>query len=370
MAMRRCIIFFLLMGCMTLVLKAADVYPKYMYKEGVGLHFNWVKGVKGRAYYNNGTSNCVLLLAWTLEDNDNYMTTSNDGWSLVSDNTYYGFFPYMAEHADLSNKVLPVTYKGQRQCGNDSTTHLGAFDYMTANNLITASSPVFTFSHLGCVVRLKYTAQRAMSVNAVTLTTEGDNFVTSAMVDVPEQVITPTEWSSVMTLSTESMEIEKGQTMVAYLMMYPSDLSGKIIRVRLQTEEGVFVERQVTGTALKAGRLYDIDFSNDNALMAVGAKGNIITNKLVADAAVNMQRCYAPDFILPVIDDDEWKVKEPLLGDVNVDGKVDIDDARLLIDYLVGKQGVEIELSVADVNNDSMISMADANNIVTISCSK
>lgn len=51
------------------------------------------------------------------------------------------------------------------------------------------------------------------------------------------------------------------------------------------------------------------------------------------------------------------------LGDVNMDGKVRIDDVTALIDYLLGGEG-EINLDVADCNNDGYVRIEDVTALI------
>ena len=354
------------------------MYPVYSYDENTGLLFGWQQGCRGRGYFDEGGSDCVLLVARTVEDDDNYVPASNAGWGLVSGNTYYGYFPCEGAHYMVANTALPVTYEGQRQSGNGSTQHLGAYDYMTARDLITTTSAQFNFSHLGCVLRLEYTVGRSTTVNSIMLKAEKENFVTAATVNVPAQTVTATGKSSVMTLVTDELELEKGQTLTAYLMMCPADLSNETLTVRINADDGTFVERQLTGVAFQAGKLYDVSLDDDIAEAKSGAgemwsesNGKRGGAYLETDAeAVSSQRCYAPDFVTAVLEDGELGKNERLLGDVNADGKVDLTDAQLLTNYNVGVRPVEIDLSVADINRDGKITMADANGIVNITLSK
>lgn len=365
---------FLLLWRMLVTAVAEDVYPVYAYKENTGLHFCWVKNCEGRAYFNEGGSEGVLLLAWIVDADKNYVSASNAGWSLVSGSTYYGYFPYDGRHYGLSNKKLPVTYEGQKQNGNGVTTHLGAYDFMTAKDNITTTSAQFNFSHLGCVMRLRYTVSRAMSVSSIVLKTEGESLVTSATVNVPEQTVTPTQKSGELTLEIGDMELEKGQTMTAYLMMCPVNLGQETLTVRINAADGTFVERKLTGVALQAGKLYDVNLDDNTVKAKSGAIENTVEGKRSVtenvDASVSTQMCYAPDFIIATLGESELRKKERLLGDVNADGKVDLTDARLLSNYNVGVRPVEIDLSVADTNEDGEITMADANKIVNISLSE
>ena len=53
-----------------------------------------------------------------------------------------------------------------------------------------------------------------------------------------------------------------------------------------------------------------------------------------------------------------------LLGDVNLDGKVDLVDAKLITDYYLGKNPASFAKELADVNCDGKVTEADANIIV------
>lgn len=55
-----------------------------------------------------------------------------------------------------------------------------------------------------------------------------------------------------------------------------------------------------------------------------------------------------------------------LMGDANDDGAVDMADARLIVDYHLGRPCDGINLKLADVNGDGKVTMADANAIVNI----
>ena len=57
---------------------------------------------------------------------------------------------------------------------------------------------------------------------------------------------------------------------------------------------------------------------------------------------------------------------EPLQGDVNCDGVVNIADVTVLIDYLLGNNTATINLLAADVNGDSVINIADVTALIDL----
>ena len=58
-----------------------------------------------------------------------------------------------------------------------------------------------------------------------------------------------------------------------------------------------------------------------------------------------------------------------IIGDVNSDGKVGMDDALCLVKFFLGNSE-NIETSAADVNNDGVVTIADANAIVNMNVQK
>ena len=57
---------------------------------------------------------------------------------------------------------------------------------------------------------------------------------------------------------------------------------------------------------------------------------------------------------------------DPQIGDVNGDGRVTINDATSLINYLLNLDATGINLDNADVNNDGLVSVSDATALINI----
>lgn len=54
------------------------------------------------------------------------------------------------------------------------------------------------------------------------------------------------------------------------------------------------------------------------------------------------------------------------LGDVNLDGRVDLDDAKLITDHYTGKRPANFAKELADINRDGKVTVDDANIIVNM----
>ena len=51
-------------------------------------------------------------------------------WALRSSYTYAGYYPYSANNYHKPQNAIPVSYKGQKQNGNNNLSGLGAYDFM------------------------------------------------------------------------------------------------------------------------------------------------------------------------------------------------------------------------------------------------
>jgi hypothetical protein len=52
------------------------------------------------------------------------------------------------------------------------------------------------------------------------------------------------------------------------------------------------------------------------------------------------------------------------LGDVNIDGDVNIADVTALIDYLLNGDDTAIDLNAADVNTDTQVNISDVTALI------
>jgi endonuclease I len=57
---------------------------------------------------------------------------------------------------------------------------------------------------------------------------------------------------------------------------------------------------------------------------------------------------------------------EPLIGDVNGDGEVNISDVTTLIDYLLGREGEGFDRETADLNHDDEINISDVTELIDL----
>lgn len=304
-------------------------------------------------------------------------TLTGYGWGLAFNTQYYGYAPYNTEYHSKSLPMtsLPISYMGQAQQGNASTAHLAAFDYMTTQTVSTSSACNLPYNHLGSIVRIECPMKSSETLASVSLSSGSDVFTIKANMNVTNNAVTATEKTDKLSLSLGEMQMTQGQTMVAYMMMSPVDLSSTSVDVTITTTDGKVATQTFSAPKMKPGKLYTIkmdaefaDIKDDDKPSGgeVLAKGNTVFNhpeekdNPAESNSIVYPTASASDFAL----DTESNFKDNvLLGDANGDGKVNTTDAVVVINYYLGKTN-KIEKRAADINKDGKINTTDAVGII------
>ncbi len=147
-------------------------------------------------------------------------------------------------------------------------------------------------------------------------------------------------------------------------------------------------EQDVLFSAYKSGEEWDVwtvdgeelpewlSFETEDQMVCQGHAYNYLTNvKLTAEAlpeGVEYRECqvkfaFRGDFAqVLTITQGEKKDPEGIKGDVNNDGVVDIADANIVIDIVLGADDAAKYDGRADVNGDGVVDIADANAVIDI----
>ena len=128
--------------------------------------------------------------------------------------------------------------------------------------------------------------------------------------------------------------------------------------------QGVYVKFDPSVGLMAAGHSFIIDGYNDQGLVHVnwGWYGNYDGYFDIALLDVRgMQFNSYQDMVINFEPDPSQTV---LTGDVNDDGKINIDDVTLLIEYLLNSQSVQINAANADVDVDGAINISDVTMLI------
>ena len=243
-------ILFWMLGCLSA--SAAS----YTFDINKGISFSWQYDDVIGVYTTKGTR----IKHWALDvsDGGKAATFSSYGWSLVEKRKYYLYYPYNDSYFKNDTPItnLPITFDGQMQSGNNSLSHIATYDYMIGEGITDDNSADFKLNHLCSVIRIEYVSPKSAVYTNVSLRTTDNVFCRTAEMNLETQSINPTGKDSYASLRLGRIEVNEGETLVAYLVVAPVDLTGWDVKLAIATEDGDEVEFDVQANELRAGKLY------------------------------------------------------------------------------------------------------------------
>ncbi|MEE0870845.1 MAG: fimbrillin family protein, partial [Bacteroidaceae bacterium] len=201
-------------------------------------------------------------------------TFSGGGWALKSSATYAAYYPYNFYNRDLTN--IPVSYEGQTQNGNASTTHIGAYDFMAASVSTPENGAVsFDMQHLGCLVQLTVDLDEAATINEVSIKYGEENsgeFITKGYIDLSSetpaiQASSQEDKSNTISIALENLSVIAEETATVYFMMAPVNLEGKTIDVTVTKDNDDTKTYKTAGKNFIAGKAYAFALTNKDVLL-------------------------------------------------------------------------------------------------------
>ena len=205
-----------------------------------GVDINWAEGDALGIYPIGGDQ-----VKFPLSSGSASATASFDGgaWKMRSELQYAAYYPFSKDNYTISQTEIPVKYSGQTQNGNNTTTHLGAYDFLAC----AASSPNskgeinLQMKHLGGILRLQLTMPNADSYNKVVLESGSANycFVEKGRFDLTSATPTviPTAKSNTYTINLTNVSTTKNnETITIYAMAAPAKADN--IKVTVYSTDG------------------------------------------------------------------------------------------------------------------------------------
>ena len=196
-----------------------DIIGIYPSAGGDQLSFPIIDGV--------GTKTCVF---------------TGGGWALKASTatetyTYTAYSPFNRNYYMLEdNTALPISMLGQKQTGNNNSSHLGAYHIQIANGDTPTSGKIsFKFKHKVAFVRMDIVAPCAATWKSITLESNATFTPQATMnlsLDVP--TITPVAQSNSVTLELENIKTTANDpSIIAYMVVLPVDFTGKTLTMKL-----------------------------------------------------------------------------------------------------------------------------------------
>lgn len=361
-----------------LMLSLSAAYAgNYAYQQSGKVSFGWQSSDVFTVF---SAANTILKVT-TKEvsgSDEHYSATEVIGWAFTPNATYYSFYPYSSEHKKYQTPYtsIPVQYTSQAQVSNANTGHLASFDYMAAHTKSTDDALSFSYTHLGSILRIAAYVPESKTFTSLALTARDNTqwFTAEATMNATNNTLTPTANAATATLSLNNIAVEAGDSLIAYLMVAPANIDGKSLLLTINADDNTSLQTYFKGATMQAGKAYSLSVGKENYFRTPHQSGSgdnqeeILSLSLdieeneVADTQITTATVYAPDFAV----DANHKLKPFLLGDVNLDGTVDVTDAVLVINHYQARTTEELDFNIADVNGDDVIDVTDAVGIINI----
>lgn len=350
----------------------------YTYQQSGGMSFEWNTQDAAALFSTSGTMMKVSVAG--VEDSDkHWCNVTCNGWAFASNVIYYGFYSYSVYHmlAQSPYTALPVTYANQTQSANDNTEHLSAVDYMTAQAASTNDALSISYTHLGSIMRIAAYVPEEKTFSSLTLTARDNTawFAEEATINATNNTITPTKTTTTATLSLNNITVASGDSLITYLMLPPTDLTGRSLLMTLSATDGTALQTYLDGTNMLAGKVYPVSLGEKNYFRIQPDNGGTgggnqevlslalgIEDEVTDDNQILTATAYAPDFNA----DTQNVIKPFLLGDANLDGTVDVTDVVMVVNHYQAETTDELDFNVCDIDGDGIIDVTDVVGIVNI----
>ena len=158
-------------------------------------------------------------------------------WKLRSGVQYAAYYPFSKDNYTISQTAIPVNYTGQTQNGNNTTSHLGAYDFLAcAASTPNANGEIsLQMKHLGAILRFQLTMPKADSYEKVVLESKGTYcFVEKGRFDLTSATpaVSPTAISDSYTINLTNVSTTKNnETITVYAMAAPAKTGNMTVTV-------------------------------------------------------------------------------------------------------------------------------------------
>ena len=197
-------------------------------------------------------------------------TFNGGGWALKASSTYAAYYPHNFYNRDLT--AIPVSYEGQKQSGNNSTAHLGAYDFMAASVTTPSNGAVaFDMQHMGALVMLQAELDEDKTLTNVALKVSAPAFVEAGTIDLTAMNphITSTASTNIHNIPLENFTVASNETSTIYFMLAPTNLEGETLEITLSDEDGEYIKFEAAGKNIVAGTAYAYTLTNGEKLNTI-----------------------------------------------------------------------------------------------------
>lgn len=203
-------------------------------------------------------------VSFPISDGVGTTTAKFDGgsWALRGEYKYAAYFPFSTDFYTTDQTAIPVSFLGQVQNGNNTTSHLAAVDFMAAAGTQPSSngSVNLSFNHVGCFLRMQFTMPNAGTFVEAMVETDGGRFTTQGTVNLAATTpsISATNTAEALTLALSNISTASAnQTITLYMMVAPVNLSGRTLTFKVKDSNGNLYTKTAAGKSMVATYAYN-----------------------------------------------------------------------------------------------------------------
>lgn len=210
------------------------------------------------------------------------------GFALVSGSHYASYTPFIPDY-DIDPTAVPLDYTGQTQRGDDNTSHLGDYGFSAAIGSAPSSGMLyFTYLNIGSPHRYRMPVLPG-TYSGLTVSVDEAKYVTKGTFNLNAEdetsliTINPTEVSESIHLDLEETTMASVGNLRCWMMVAPTNLTGKTIRMRLECPDGTALLSAVAGADCPANyrKLFSAKTSVYPAEMNIDSNGGSISISLI-----------------------------------------------------------------------------------------
>ena len=205
-------------------------------------------------------------------------------WALKTSTKYAAFFPYNKNIAEKDIRHIPIDYRGQTQ------SNYMKYDFMATGAIQPKDGAVnFTMQRLSAIIKIRTFIGADNRVQYCSLTAKDPVFGIKGTLDLSgtKPVYTPEIMSKSINLNLEVNKVSSGEYFTFYVMIPPTNLSGKTLKFIMNNNSGAAKEVEIEGKNFEAGKAYyafagaaqDSYITNENLIAAAGLTDVVVENK-------------------------------------------------------------------------------------------
>ena len=201
-------------------------------------------------------------------------------WALKANGKYAAFFPMNADNLGTNSHAITIDYNGQTQ-GNWMK-----YDFMATGAVQPKDGAVtFTMKRLSAILKIqvKFPSSSITHIRYATLVAPEPLFGVKGTLDLSgsEPVYTPeglTKFINTDLGVDKALSSTESTVFTFYLMIPPTNLTGKLLKLHLNSDSGTAKEAFIAGQNYEAGKAYSINLDepsdamirNSNLIVAAG----------------------------------------------------------------------------------------------------